>query len=210
MATYTITHAWRLDNYGVVQTLENFDGLIVGSDINISGLSQTNLNGNHVVAALEPYQFVGVTDEGDLVFDYDIPRPNQVVFADSGDDIDRTTDSGTLTYTPTCTWIDNDDVAEWLGIDSATANDTAFITTAVSAANAWCSRRRRSAGYFDVLNTAPSGDVKLGTVMYAAIQYRTRGSVDGYASFNDMGTVTPIGSLGQVLQLLGCGRPQIG
>ena len=210
MATYTITHAWRQDDYGVVQTLENFDGLIVGSDINVSGLSQTNLNGNHVVASLEPYQFVGVTDEGDLVFDYDIYRPNQVVFADSGDDIDRTTDSGDLTYTPTCTWIDNDDVIEWLGIDSATANDTAFITTAVSAANAWCSRRRRAAGYFDALNTVPGGDVKLGTVMYAAIQYRTRGSVDGYSSFDTMGTVTPIGSLGQVLQLLGCGRPQIG
>jgi len=35
MATYNITHAWRVDGYGVVQTLENFDGLIVGSSINI-------------------------------------------------------------------------------------------------------------------------------------------------------------------------------
>ena len=167
MATYDITHAWRVDGYGVVQTLENFDGLIVGSDINISGLSQTNLNGNHTVASLVPYELLEVSLEGDLVFDYDVFRPNQVIFADAGDDIARTTDSGTLTYTPTCTWIDSDDVTEWLGISAATANDTAYIATCVSAANAFCSRRRREAGYYDSLSTAPSGDIKLAAVLYA-------------------------------------------
>jgi hypothetical protein len=45
--------------------------------------------------------------------------------------------------------------------------------------------------------------------MYAAIQYRSRGSVDGYASFQDFNP-QPVGTLGQVLQLLGCGRPQVG
>jgi len=210
MATYTITHAWRVDGYGVVQTLENFDGLIVGSDINVSGLSQTNLNGNHVVASLTNFELTGINDEGDLEFDYDVYRPNQVIFADTGDNIDRTTDDGTMQYTPTCTWVDNDDVLEYLGIDPATANDTAFVTTCVSAANSWASTRRRDAGYFDALNTAPDGSVKLGTTMYAANLYRVRGSVDGYASYDTMGTVTPIGSLGQVLQLLGCGRPQVG
>ena len=209
MASFTVTHAWRLDGYGVVQVLEHVDGLIVGSDINISGLSSTQLNGNHTVYSLENYSFTGVTDEGDLVFNTQIDRPNQILFADSGDDIDRQTDSGTLQYTPTCTWIDSDDVIEWLGIDGATANDTAFVATCVSAANAFCSRRRRSAGYFDALNTAPDGSVKLGTVMYAAIQYRSRGSVDGYASFQDFNP-QPVGTLGQVLQLLGCGRPQVG
>jgi len=210
MATYNITHAWRVDGYGVVQTLENFDGLIVGSSINISGLAQTNLNGSHTVASLEPYELVEVDDEGDLIFDYDVARPNQVIFADSGDDIARTTDSGTLTYTPTCTWIDSDDVAEWLGITAATANDTAFIATCVSAANAFCSRRRREAGYYDNLSTAPSGDVKLAAVMYAGGLYRERGSVDSFASFDQLGTATPFGSLGRIFQLLGVGRPQVG
>jgi hypothetical protein len=111
MASFTITHAWRLDGYGVVQVLEHVDGLIVGSDINISGLATTNLNGNHTVYSLENYSFTGVTDEGDLLFNTQIERPNQILFADAGDDIDRQTDSGTLQYTPTCTWIDSDDVS---------------------------------------------------------------------------------------------------
>lgn len=210
MADYTITHAWRVDGYGVVQTLENLDGLIVGSDINISGLSQTNLNGNHVVYSLNNYELIEVDDDGDLVFDPDIVRANQVIFADSGDDITRTTDSGTLTYTPTCTWIANADVVEWLGIAAATANDTAFITDCVAASNAYCSRKRRNAGYFDDLNTAPSGDVFLGTVMYAATLYRERGSVDSFASFDNMGGGTPFGSMGRIKQLLGIDRPQVG
>lgn len=210
MTAYDITHAWRVDDYGVVQTLQNFDGLIVGSSISVSGLNQTNLNGNHVVASLVGFELVGVSDEGDLEFDYDVPRVNQVIFADTGDDITRQTDSGTLTYTPTCTWIASADVTQWLGITAATANDTAFITTCVNAANAFSSRRRREAGYYDSLSTVPSGDVKLGTVMYAATLYRERGSVDSFASFDQLGSVQPFGSMGRILQLLGVGRPQVG
>ena len=210
MATYTITQCGRVDGYGVVQTLENFDGLIVGADINISGLAQTQLNGNQVVASLIEYELISVTAEGDLVFDTDIYRPNQVIFADAGDDIARQVDSGDLTYTPTCTWIDADDVTEWLGISAATANDTAFITTCVNASNAYCSRVRREAGYFDALNTAPSADVKHAAVMYAGTLYRERGSADSFASFDQLGTSTPFGTLGRIKQLLGVGRPQVG
>ena len=210
MATYTITQCARVDGYGVVQTLEDLTGLIVGADINISGLAQTNLNGNHVVASLVDYELTGVTDEGDLEFDYDVWRPNQVIFVDAGDDIARQIDSGTLTYTPTCTWIDSDDVIEWLGIAAATANDTAFIATCVSASNSYCSRVRRQAGYFDDLSTAPSGDVKLGAIMYGATLYRERGSVDSFASFDQMGGAVPFGTMSRIKQLLGVGRPQIG
>lgn len=209
MATYTITHCARVDGYGVVQTLEDLNGLIVGSAINISGLAQTQLNGNQTVSSLADYALIEVTDEGDLVFDPSIYRPNQVIFADTGDDIARQTDSGDLVYSPTCSWIDADDVTEWLGISAATANDTAFITTCVTASNAYCSRVRIEAGYFDDLGTAPSGDVKLGTVMYAATLYRERGSVDSFSSFDQLGGGTPFGSMGRIKQLLGVGRPQV-
>ena len=210
MANYTITQCARVDGYGVVQTLEDLTGLIVGADINISGLAQTNLNGNHVVASLVDYELISVTDEGDLEFDYDVWRPNQVIFVDAGDDIARQIDSGTLTYTPTCTWIDSDDVIEWPGISAATANDTAFIATCVSASNSYCSRVRREAGYFDDLGTAPSGDVKLGAIMYGATLYRESGSVDSFASFDQMGGAVPFGTMARIKQLLGVGRPQIG
>ena len=97
----------------------------------------------------------------------------------------------------------------WLGIASATANDTAFITTAVNAANAYAYRRRREAGYYDSLSTVPSADVKLGTIMFAGSLYRERGSVDSFASFEQMGTPVAFGSNGQINRLLGVNRSQV-
>lgn len=209
MSVYTVTHVTRVDGYGVVQTLEPTD-IAVGQSVTVAGLTNSSLNGSFTVVTTESYALTEVTPEGDLVFDYDFYYPNQIIFADAGDDIARTADSGTVTYGLTCTWIDSDDVIEWLGIESATANDTAFIATCVSAANAFCYRRRQAAGYFDSLSTVPDASVKLGTVMYAAYQYRTRGSVDGYASFESMATGTTTIGFGQIMQLLGTGRPQIG
>jgi hypothetical protein len=209
MSVFTVTHVTRVDGYGVVQTLEPTDAA-VGQSVTVAGLTNSSLNGSFTVVSTESYALTEVTPEGDLVFDYDFYYPNQIIFADAGDDIARTADSGTVTYGLTCTWIDSDDVIEWLGIESATANDTAFIATCVSAANAFCYRRRQAAGYFDSLSTVPDASVKLGTVMYAAYQYRTRGSVDGYASFESMATGTTTIGFGQIMQLLGTGRPQVG
>lgn len=209
MASYTITHLTRIDGYAVVQVLEDTE-IEVGQDIVISSASDATFDGTHTVIDTEPYELIEITDEGDLVFDWDVYQPNQAIFIDAGDDVARVIATGTVTYSTTCTWITNSDVTAWLGIDSATANDTAFITTCVSAANAWCYRRRASAGYFDSLSTVPDGSVKLGTVMYGATLYRERGSVDGYASFDQMGTTQPIASYGRILQLLGVGRPQVG
>ncbi|NDA50561.1 MAG: hypothetical protein EBY60_09140, partial [Actinobacteria bacterium] len=70
--------------------------------------------------------------QGDLVFDYDEYRPNQALFLNSGSDVARDEATGTVTHGVTCTWIDSDDVTEWLGIETATANDTAFIATCVA------------------------------------------------------------------------------
>ncbi len=52
---------------------------------------------------------------------------------DSGADVTRDAIDpfGTLTWTPTCTWITSSNVTEFLGITAATANDTAFIATCV-------------------------------------------------------------------------------
>lgn len=209
MSVYTVTHVTRVDGYGVVQTLEPND-IAVGQSVTVAGLTNSTLNGTFTVVSVESYALEEVTDTGDLVFDYDFYYPNQLIYADAGDDIARTADSGTVTYGLTCTWIDADDVIEWLGIESATANDTAFITTCVEAANAFAYRRRQAAGYFDSLSTVPGADVKLGTVLYAASQYRTRGSIDGYQSFESMSVGANTIGLGQVMQLLGTNRPQVG
>lgn len=210
MPTFTVTHAWRLDDYGVVQTLQALDGLVIGSAFSLAGTTVAGLNGNHVVASLDSGMFVGVNDEGDLEFNPDYILLNQIVFADAGDNHERGPHGGTVTYTPTCTWIVAADVTEFLGIAAATANDTAYITTCLNAANAFASRRRREAGYWDSLNVAPSADVKLGTTLYAASLYRERGSVDSFQSFDSMTMPQPGTTMGRILQLLGCGRPQVG
>ena len=107
------------------------------------------------------------------------------------------------------TWIDDDDVTEWLGIAAATANDTAFIGTCVNAANSYAYRVRYEAGYIDNPTVAPTPSVLLGTTMYAATLYRERGSVDSFSSFDQLGTAVPFGSMGRIKQLLGVGRPQV-
>ena len=207
MATFTLTHGSRYSNYDVVQTLEDTD-IGIGQSITISG-STGGFNGTHTVLAVPVYKFTGIDDEGDFVYDYDIIIPNQLLFKHNGDDLDRDSIVGTLTWTQTCTWISSSDVLSWLGISVATANDTTFVGSCTDAANAFAFRRRKEAGYFDSLTTVPSADVKLGTIMYAGALYRERGSVDSFASFNELGAPTPVGSMGQIMRLLGINRAQV-
>jgi hypothetical protein len=64
-------------------------------------------------------------------------------------------------------------------------------------------------GYFDSLTTVPSQDVKLGAIMYGSAMYRARGSVESFASFQDMGVSPVTGLNGIIRQLLGIDRPQV-
>ena len=207
MASFNLAFHTRLDNYAVLQTFVNTD--IQSQDSVVVAGADHGFSGTHTVISTEPYLFTGVSSEGDLLFDYDVIMENQFIYKNTGDDYDRSVATGTVTFSPSCSWITSADVTSWLGIEVATANDTAFIAVCVSAANSWAFRKRREAGYTDSLTTAPDGAAKLGTIMYAATQYRSRGAVDGYASFDSMGMGTPTMSLGQIMQLLGCGRPQV-
>ena len=207
MAVFNLAFHARLDNYAILQTFVDTD--IQSQDSVVVAGADHGFSGTHTVISTEPYEFIGVSDEGDLLFDYDVIMENQFIYVSAGDNLERSVATGTVTYTPTCSWITSADVTSWLGIEVATANDTAFIAVCVSAANSWAFRKRREAGYTDSLTTAPDGAAKLGTIMYAATQYRSRGAVDGYASFDSMGMGTPTMSLGQIMQLLGCGRPQV-
>jgi hypothetical protein len=207
MAVYNLAFHTRLDNYAILQTFVDTD--IQPQDSVVVAGADHGFSGTHTVISTEPYEFIGVSDEGDLLFDYDVIMENQFIYVNAGDNFERSVATGTVTFTPTCSWITSADVTSWLGIEVATANDTAFIAVCVSAANSWAFRKRREAGWTDSLSSAPDGAAKLGTIQYAAIQYRTRGAVDGYASFDSMGMGTPTMSLGQIMQLLGCGRPQV-
>lgn len=207
MAVFTVTHAMRLDDYAVVQTLEATE-IGIGQSITIAG--STGFNGTFKVLAVPVYEYRGVDDEGDWLYDYDVTITNQLLFASAGADVARDSNTGTVTWTETCSWIVAADVLSWLGISVATANDTTFVGVCTDAANAWAYKARKSAGYQgESLTTAPSSAVKLGTIMYAGALYRERGSVDSFASFGELGAPAPVGSMGQIMRLLGIRRSQV-
>jgi hypothetical protein len=207
MASYTVTHKQLTDNYAVLQLLTEAE-IEVGASVVITNVDAT-FNGTYIVYALPQYAFMGVDDEGDLLFDPLVTIPNQVLYAKTASDVARTAASGTLTITQTCTWVTAANLEDWIGIGTATAADAAFLTVCAAAASQFCWRRRMEAGYVDSLTTVPSQDVFLGTQMYGGALYRQRGSVDQFASFQNMGVTPVMGLNGMIRQLLGIDRPQV-
>jgi hypothetical protein len=207
MAIYTVTHSQLLDNYAVLQLLTPSE-IEVGQSITVASVGAP-FNGTFVVYDLPQYLYVGTDSEGDLDFDPFTPIANQVLFPCTGSNVDRDAATGTVTYAPVCTWITANDISDWLYVATATAADQSFLTICAAAANQFAYRRRQESGYFDSLTTVPSQDVKLGTVMYGGGLYRQRGSVDAFASFNEMGSQPPMALSGIVKQLLGIERPQV-
>ena len=208
MSEYSITHAQRIDDYAVIQTLEVTE-IGTGQVVTVTGVP--GFNGTFVIQAVPTYLYLGVNEEGDWLFDPAIILPNQLLYFSEDDDVarDAVIPQGTLEWEPVCTWASDQDVLDWLGIDPATPNDEAFVTTATNAANAFAYRRRRESGYFDSLTTVPGPDVLLGTIMLGGAYYRERGSTDSFQSFDQMGGAVPFGSHGQINKLLGVSRAQV-
>ena len=209
MSVSQIVYAARVNNYAAVQTL-TLSEVGVGDTVVIAGVTDTTFNGTVTVFSIEPYELVQVDEYGVLEFNYDVSKPNQIIYADNGADVQYNTATGTVTYTVSPAWTTSALVLSWLGIDVATANDTAFVAKCVSASNAWCYRKRSEAGYTDPTASAPSADVELGATMYAATLYRERGtSGDSYGGFDGMGNLPMPVTLHRIMQLLGCGRAQV-
>jgi hypothetical protein len=209
MATYTVTHKYLIDNYAVLQLLTPSE-IAVGQSITVAGVDAT-FNGTYSVYALPQYEYIGIDTEGDLLYDFQVPIANQVLFAKVADDVDRVAASGTVTYAPVCTWVTASDVMAYLGITIANpSDDYTLLTQSVSAGNQFCYRRRQEASYIDSLSVSPGGDVTLGTLMYCAALWRSRGSIENtYATFDGMGTATQQSLTPIVKQLLGIPRPAV-
>ena len=207
MATYDLAFHTRLDGVVVLQTFVE-TGIQVGDSVVIAGADH-GMSGTFTILSTQDFEYLGQSDEGDFEFDSDVIRLFQFLYLDAGDNIERSTATGTVTFTPSVSWISSADVTSWLGIDVATANDTAFITVCVNAANNYIFRKRREAGYTDSQSTVPGADVKLGTIMYAATLYRERGSADSFASFDAMSSIPIPSTMGRIMALIGCGRPQV-
>jgi hypothetical protein len=207
MAIYSVTFKYLLDDYAVLQLLTPTE-IAVGESITVAGVDAT-FNGTYTVRALPQYLYVGTDTEGDLLYDINIPIANQVLFAKTANDVQRIASPGTVTYTQTCTWVSASQLVTYLGVVITNpSDDYTLITQAVSAGANFAYRRRQEAGYIDSLTTSPGGDQTLGTLMYCAALWRSRGSLENaFASFDGMGTapqqsLTPI-----VKQLLGIDRP---
>jgi hypothetical protein len=209
MATYTVTNKYLIDNFAVLQLLTPSE-IAVGSSIVVASVDAT-FNGSYVVRALPQYLFLGVDTEGDLLYDYQVPIADQVLYAKTASDVERVAASGTVSYDPVCTWVTAAQVMSYLGITITNpSDDYTLLTQSVSAGNQFCYRRRQESSYIDSLSVSPGGDVTLGTLMYCAALWRSRGSIEAtYATFDGMGSapqqsLTPI-----VKQLLGIPRPAV-
>jgi hypothetical protein len=209
MATYSVTNKYLIDNYAVLQLLTPSE-IAVGQSITVAGVDAT-FNGTYTVRALPQYLYIGVDSQGDLLYDYQLPIADQVLFAKTADDVKRTAASGTVSYDPVCTWVTAAQVMSFLGITITNpSDDYTLLTQSVSAGNQFAYRRRQESGYIDSLTTSPGGDATLGTLMYCAALWRSRGSIEAtYATFDGMGSapqqsLTPI-----VKQLLGIPRPAV-
>ncbi len=209
MTTYTVTNKYLIDDFAVLQLLTPSE-IAVGQSITVAGVDAT-FNGTYSVRALPQYLFIGVDTEGDLLYDYQMPIADQVLYAKTATNVERTAASGTVSYDPVCTWVTAAQVATYLGINIPNpSDDYTLLTQSVSAGNQFCYRRRQESSYIDSLTTSPGGDATLGTLMYCAALWRSRGSIEAtYATFDGMGSapqqsLTPI-----VKQLLGIPRPAV-
>ena len=208
MAVYSVKQKYLTDNYAVVVLQTNAEPLEIGQTFTVASVDAT-FNGTYVVRALPQYYFTGVDLQGFFLYNLQLPITNQVLYARTATNVDIVAATGTLTASITCQWINSTQIEDWLGIGTATAADTAFLTSCASAANAFCFRRRQENGWIDSPTTVPSNDVSLGVIMYGAALYRQRGSITDFASFDGLGTGNTFGLSPMVKQLLAIDRPQV-
>jgi hypothetical protein len=211
MATYTTASKQLLSNYACISTLEEAE-IVVGENITVSGLAAP-FAGTFKVLDLPQYEFTGVdSTTGEFQFNPEVARPNQIIYACTGTSVNYVVDyTGSVVHTQNCTWITTADLVTYLGvIITNPSDDYTLATQARNAGNDFCYRRRQEAGYFDSLTTSPGHDVTLGTLMYCAALWRSRGSIEtAYAAFDTMGTPTQQSLTPIVKQLLGIPRPAV-
>ena len=203
-----IIRAYRLDNYAVIQLLVS-SAVIPDKTVSVTGVGNDFDDNDVLVVECPQYRFIGVnSDNGSWNFDYSDPIPNQVMYQNVGDDYDLAAVNpfGTMEYGDSHNWITGQELATYLGLTYA--SDSTFFQQCAQAASHFCYRRRLEAGYSqDSSGTAPSEDVKVGTLMVGMAIYRQRGSMDTFASFSDMGAPQVYGLAPFAKQLLGIPRP---
>lgn len=171
-------------------TLSDVDGIIAGMRFDIGGFTTASWNVNN-----ETVDSVNQTNKTVTYTHANTTVSTQETWAQ---------------FHLACSWITLTELEEALGYEFD-AGDTAWAEAQVAAANDWSYRMRQSSGYEDHPNYVPNSAAKQGVILYASQLVKQRGAVDGYASFDSQGFgVAPGQTYAQILQLLGCKRPQVG
>jgi hypothetical protein len=92
---YQVAHKTLLDNYAVLETLTPNE-VYVGASIVVAGVDAT-FNGTYTVLDVPEYLFIGVDEYGDLLFNYEVAVPFQILYAKTASYVTRTTATGTVT-----------------------------------------------------------------------------------------------------------------
>jgi hypothetical protein len=167
MATYATASKQLLDNYACISTLEPTD-IQVGDSVVVGSLGAP-FDGTFTVLSCPQYRYTGVdSTTGEWTFDQTQPIPNQVLYACTGDDVEFVAIyTGTVAFTPTCTWITAANLVTYLGVSITNpSDDYTLITQRLARLTSFAVAVVQRQATTTVLHS-PSGDVTLGTLMYA-------------------------------------------
>jgi len=112
-------------------------------------------------------------------------------------------------------WLDVDDVGAHLGVPVPSSD--ALLVAATDAAESWVELHRSDLPWQSTpppLGTALEGPhVYQGAVLFAALQYQSRNSPEGFAGFDDAGGIIGVGdssAMSRVYRMLRGRRPRVG
>lgn len=185
-STYNVTTAALVGNV-VTLGLTTVGSLVAGWPIRVEGLG-VDFDGNHTISTVNA-------------------TTSTITYPKNHANIAQASVAGILHLR--VTWADATDAITFLGIAPVETVDVDWLDFSVEAANTWCWDRREAAGYVDIPTVAANQRVKLGTVLKIGELYRSRGQLDGYASFQNLEGIAPIQSNAELLRMLGLNRPAI-
>jgi hypothetical protein len=170
-------------------TLDEVNGIQVGSKIDVGGLATAAWNTTNVTVTA-------------------VNTTNKTIQYSHGNFTIASQEIWGQVHVET-TWATVADVEDYLGFTAA-GSDLDYLNICVDAANDKAWYWRAAAGYEDHPNVSPGSNAKLAVILLAGMLYRQKGSVDGFQSYQDMSINASTGNYGEVKKLLGVNKAQVG
>lgn len=189
-----VTKASLTDDVATLQVV-SLAGLYAGWAVRVDGLGAP-FDGNHTLLDVDTVVVAGVDTY-------------QVTYAKNHVNVAEYSVYGQLVVP--VTWATYADVVADIAYDPIDFTDISYLELALEAANSWCWNKRVQAGYSDIPTVAPEPQVKRAVIKTAGSWYKQRGSVDNFASFQELDTnPQPFGGMyPDILRMLGVGKPRV-